>query len=118
MECNALYPIQGYDLMPSTLNQKVVEVHILTKSLFRPTEIVADLRNVAETLYHPLKLAGFWDERTSAHLCIDENKGGICRHRTGEGAFSIELYLQDDRPLARHTMIVKFPHAGIWIFLR
>ena len=46
--------------MSSKLNQKVVEVNIATKSSFRPTEIVADLRNVAETLYHPLQLAGFW----------------------------------------------------------
>ena len=104
--------------MSSKLDQKVVEVNISTKSSFRPTEIVADLRNVAETLYHPLKLAGFWDERTSEHLCIDENKGVLCSHRTKEGTFSIALYIQDDRPLSKHTMIVKFPHARIWIFLR
>ena len=104
--------------MSSNLNQKVVEVNISTKSAFRPTEIVADLRNVAETLYHPLKLAGFWDERTSEHFCLDENKGATCSHRTKEGMFSIESYLHDDRPLSKYTMIVKFPHARIWIFLR
>ena len=104
--------------MMSKLNQIVVEVNISPQNKFRPTEIIADLRNVAETLYHPLKLSGFWDERASEHLCFDKNKGDICRHLTSEGVFSMELYLQDNRPLSKHTMIVKFPHAGIWILLR
>ena len=105
-------------LIMSKLNQMIVEVNISSQNTFRPTEIVADLRNVAETLYHPLKLSGFWDERTSEHLCIDKNKGHICQHITSEGVFSVELYLQDDRPLAKHIMIVKFPHASVWILLR
>ena len=38
-----------------------VKVTVEENEVFRPSEILADLRTVAETLFHPMRLVGFWD---------------------------------------------------------
>ena len=48
---------------------KTVEVSFEGGGEFRPSEIVADLRTAAETLYFPMRICGFWDRTNDLHLC-------------------------------------------------
>ena len=57
-----------------------IVVQVTTDSGFRATEIVADLRNTAETLFFPMHCVGFWDGPTSGHICPDEQRGQKCSH--------------------------------------
>ena len=46
-----------------------------------PTETMADLRNVAENQYHPLREVGFWDVNAEQlHLCRLQSMGKDCPH--------------------------------------
>ena len=38
-----------------------VTLDIKGQGVLRPTEIISDLRIVAETFYGPMKMVGFWD---------------------------------------------------------
>ena len=51
-----------------------VNITIEPNEPYRATEVVADLRNVAESLYFPMKLVGFRDSRENIHLCADEER--------------------------------------------
>ena len=58
-----------------------IEVSIRTDGAFRATEVIADLRNVAETLFNPMRLVGFWDQQAGGmHLCPQEQLGRECPH--------------------------------------
>ena len=93
-----------------------VVVSIETDSGYRASEVVADLRNAAETLYFPMKLVGFWDSRAGLHLCPQEERRQLCPHDT-EGQQAIDAYasaLERDR---RASLEVVFPHAQIRVYL-
>ena len=93
-----------------------VVVSIETDSGYRASEVVADLRNAAETLYFPMKLVGFWDTRAGLHLCPQEERRQPCTHDT-DGEQAIDAYaaaLQRDR---KASLEVVFPHAQIRIYL-
>ena len=53
-----------------------VTVNIETQGGMRASEIIADLRATAETLYYPMTLVGFWDYRAEMHLCARKRSGG------------------------------------------
>ena len=59
---------------------KKATVRIETDSPFRPSEIMGDLRIVAETLYHPMRLVGFWDAAANTHMCPETELGQSCPH--------------------------------------
>jgi len=93
-----------------------VIVNITSEGGCRASETIADLRNAAETLYFPMKLAGFWDSRDRIHLCPDEERRKPCNH-LGEESKALAEYanlLQRDR---QANLEVFFPHAGVRIFL-
>ena len=95
-----------------------VNITIEPNAPYRATEIVADLRNVAESLYFPMKLVGFRDVRAEIHLCPEEERGESCPHRTPEGSLDTATY---SRSLERHrqaTLEVAFEHADVSIYLR
>ena len=94
-----------------------VTVNIEAEGGTRASEIIADLRSAAETLYFPMKLVGFWDHRADMHLCPQEERRQECPHRlpdTDAGRLHYELTLQRER---RANLEVTFPHAGIAIYL-
>ena len=83
----------------------------------RASEILADLRSVAETLYYPMKLVGFWDHRADMHLCPQEERREACPHKlpaAHPGRIEYVNTLQRER---RASIELDFPHAGITIFL-
>ena len=94
-----------------------VTVDIEAEGGTRASEIIADLRTAAETLYFPMKLVGFWDHRADMHLCPQEERRQECPHRLPDrdaGRLDYELTLQRER---RANLEVTFPHAGIAIYL-
>ena len=94
-----------------------VTVSLDTKGGTRASEILADLRVVAETLYFPMKVVGFWDERADVHLCPEENRREECPHRHPP---SDPRYADYGAALQRQLQVsleVAFPHAGIKVYL-
>ena len=98
---------------------EVVEVVIKSDGAFRATEILADLRNVAETLYFPMKLVGFWDTQAgNAHLCPQERLGKRCPHvLPPSDPAHVPYALAVQRDLGA-TLEVRFPHARVSVFLK
>ena len=92
-----------------------ITVSIENSQIYRGTEIVADLRNVSETLFHPFQSVGFWDEKSGEHLCGDLLKRVSCTHSPNSiGLSKYRKFLED-----RHDAILEivFPHASMSIFL-
>ena len=92
-----------------------VVVQATTESGFRATEIVADLRNVAETLFFPMDCVGFWDGPTGGHICPDEQRGRKCSHLDVEQP--LEGYRRLVRDRLKGALEVAFPHADVYIFM-
>ena len=96
-----------------------VQINIEVEGGFRATEIIADLRNVAETLFSPLKLVGFWDEQADGmHLCPQEQLGRECVHKLPLEDPRHEYYAVTADDYMRAVLEVRFPHAGLIISLR
>ncbi len=94
-----------------------IVVDIKTEGESRASEIIADLRTAAETLYYPMRLVGFWDHRQDIHLCPQEERRQPCPHRlpvTDPGYVGYAHALQRER---QANLEVFFPHAGIAIYL-
>ena len=83
----------------------------------RPTEIISDLRNVAETLYFPMKLSGFWDFRDDIHLCPQEERRQACPHKLPEDNEERIEYAETLQRERKSSIELFFAHAQVSIFL-
>lgn len=92
-------------------------VAIETDSEARASEIIADLRSVAETLFYPMKLVGFWDHRANMHLCPQEERRETCPHNLPADHPNRVEYVSTLQRERRASIELNFPHAGITIFL-
>ena len=104
-----------FTVTAAQLDSVIVSITIAGES--RPTEIIADLRSVAETLFYPMKLVGFWDEHADIHLCPQEERRQPCPHKlplSDPGFVDYKRTLQRER---RAQVEVVFPHARIRIYL-
>ena len=84
---------------------------------YRPTEIMSDLRIVAETMFIPMKMVGFWDYQQDLHLCPHLEKRKDCPHildANHENYESYEKTLQKERGA---IISINFPHANIKLFM-
>ena len=82
---------------------------------YRGTEIIGDLRVIAETLYYPFKFVGFWDGQTGNHLCPQTQAGQACSHSPDEaGRAAYAATVENDM---KGEIEVFFPHADLSIFL-
>ena len=95
-----------------------VNITIEPNAPYRATEIVADLRNVAESLYFPMKLVGFRDTRADIHLCPEEERRKPCPHRTADGALDAVSYSRSLERERQAILEVTFSHAGVSVYLR
>ncbi len=96
-----------------------VTVEIRTEGDFRATEIMADLRNVAQTLYHPLRPISFWDVTAdNAHLCPFQNRGQECLHLLPKDDPRYVEYARTVEDQMDGVLEVYFPHAQVYIYLR
>ena len=115
----------GFDSLPlpPISLRALIAIERITVSLdsdgsSRASEIVADLRNVAEALFHPLRLVAYWDAQAEGrHICPQADRGEECPHHLPPGSPDHVPYGQTvDRDLAG-TLEVCFPHAGLSIYL-
>ena len=96
-----------------------VQINIEAEGGFRATEVIADLRNVAETLFNPLKLVGFWDSQADGmHLCPQEQLGRECLHKLpSEDPRHVDYVTTADDDM-RAVLEVSFPHAEVVLYLK
>ncbi len=96
-----------------------VSISIETEGAFRATEAMADLRNVAETLFFPMRFVAFWDTQADgAHLCRQEERGQECLHKLPSDDPRYEDYSATAERDMRATLEVSFQQAGVVIYLR
>ena len=88
-----------------------------TEGQCRASEILADLRTVAETLYFPMKLVGFWDFQADLHLCPQEERREECPHKLPVGHRGRVEYVSTLQRERRASLELCFPHAGITVFM-
>ena len=93
-----------------------VEIDIVTASAYRATEIVADLRNAAEVLYHPMKSVGYWDVRSSDHRCPQAALGSQCPHVLPRDNPKFIAYEQTISDL-EGFLDIYFPHGQVHIYI-
>jgi hypothetical protein len=96
-----------------------VQINIEADGGFRATEVIADLRIVAETLFSPLKLVGFWDGQANGmHLCPQEVLGRECLHKLPqEDPRHVDYVTTADNDM-RAILEVSFSHASLLIYLK
>lgn len=94
-----------------------VTVSIEVEGDARATEILADLRSVAETLFYPMRLVGFWDHQADMHLCPQEERREACPHKLPTDHPEYVEYVSTLQRERRASIELNFPHAGITIFL-
>ena len=97
--------------------EKVV-IEIKSDGNGRASEILADLRDAAETIYFPMKLVGFWDNRTGMHLCPQEDRREECFHKKPVTEPQHADYVETIQRERGGSLEVFFPHAEVVIFLR
>ena len=95
-----------------------VQVDIEEHEVFRPSEIIADLRVAAEALYYPFKVVGFWDSHADMHLCPQEQRREECPHRLPEEDDGFVDYEEMVSRQMGATLRVEFPHAKVSLYLR
>ena len=96
---------------------KTLVLRIETTGEFQASEIMADLRNVAETLFYPFRTVGYWDGPTTDHLCPQAARGEGCPHAlplTDPAYLPYARTVEDD---LNGVLEVQFPHADVSIFL-
>ncbi len=94
-----------------------ITLSIETESDARASEILADLRSVAETLFYPMKLVGFWDYNADLHLCPQEERRELCPHKLPDCHPERVEYVSTLQRERRASIELNFSHAGITIFL-
>lgn len=92
-------------------------VRIETDSSFRPTEIMGDLRIIAETLYFPMRLVGFWDETSDSHMCPEVEAKKPCPHALTANDPAFVPYYRSMQRYKTAAIEVSFPHAGVRMYL-
>ena len=96
-----------------------IEIYIGTHGTFRASEVIADLREVTETLFNPLKLVGFWDEQDQGlHLCPQKQLGKECLHELPTDDVRRVSYATTAEEYMRAVLEVYFPHAGLFVYLK
>ena len=94
---------------------EIINVSVEGSGIYRGTEIVADLRNVAETLFHPFRSIGFWDKKSGEHLCAELLKREECIHEANsKGLDKYRKFLEEKN---NAILEISFTHAEMSIFL-
>ncbi len=96
---------------------KTVQMTFGGEAEFRPSEILADLRTAAETMYFPLRMCGSWDRAANMHLCPHLERGQRCPHILDADDPEREEYSRTLERERQAVLEVVFPHADTSIFL-
>lgn len=84
---------------------------------YRPTEIISDLRIVAETMFMPMKMVGFWDFEQDMHLCPQLERRQPCPHSSEISDPDHITYAQTLQKERQSVLSISFPHAKITLFM-
>ena len=103
-------------LESSSAIEKIV-LTVQTCGNFQASEILADLRNVSELLFFPLRSVGYWDGPSADHLCPQSTRKENCPHILSEKDASYYSYLKTVEDELHGILEVRFPHADVSIFL-
>jgi len=96
-----------------------IQINIESEGGFRATEVIADLRNVVETLFNPLKLVGFWDDQADGmHLCPQEQLGRECLHKLPPNDPRHVDYVTTAEDDMRAVLEVSFSHASLLVYMK
>jgi len=94
-----------------------VTLDIKGQGVLRPTEIISDLRIVAETFYGPMKMVRFWDYQKDMHLCPQMERRQACPHSLQENDPNFVSYISTLERERHCNFAVSFPHAEITLYL-
>ena len=94
-----------------------VTLDIKGQGVLRPTEIISDLRIVAETFYGPMKMVGFWDYQKDMHLCPQMERRQACPHSLKGNDPNFVSYISTLERERHCNFAVSFPHAEITLYL-
>lgn len=94
-----------------------IKIKIHTAGTARPSEIIADLRSVSETLYFPMQMVGFWDKLNNNHLCPSEQQLEKCTHIDSKAKMNLINYEKSLSRERRASLQITFSHASIIIYL-
>jgi len=96
-----------------------IRVNVEENEVFNASQILADLRMVAETLFHPMRLVGFWDGLANGmHLCPHEGRKMRCPHKLPHDDPSFVEYSRTAEREMDASLEVVFPHAQVHIYLK
>ena len=96
-----------------------VSVNIEENQVFTASQILADLRAVAETLFHPLRQVGFWDDQADGmHLCPYESRKAQCPHKLPHDNPAYVSYSKTAEREMDAVLEVHFPHAQVYVYLK
>lgn len=102
---------------------EIIEISIPQSVSYRASEIVADLRNAAEELFHPMQVVGYWDAPTADHLCPLAQMQLDCPHvkeSGGDGApcaITLDTYRESVERERSGVLELHFTHADVRVFL-
>ena len=94
-----------------------VEIAVKTRSGYRASEMMADLRNAAELLFFPMRSVGYWDLSSSDHGCPQAQLGHTCPHLLPPEAPGFVDYLVTVERDLDGVLDIFFPHARVHIYL-
>ncbi|MCS5633878.1 MAG: hypothetical protein NZ763_05710 [Candidatus Marinimicrobia bacterium] len=94
-----------------------VTLDIKGQGVLRLTEIISDLRIVAETFYGPMKMVGFWDYQKDMHLCPQMERRQACPHSLQGNDQNFVSYISTLERERHCNFAVSFPHAEITLYL-
>ena len=97
---------------------KTIHIEFTGDTEFRASEIMADLRTAAETLFFPLKMCGFWERAADLHLCPHEERREPCPHKLDADDPAHEQYSRTLERERQAVLEIVFPHADSSVFLR
>ena len=94
-----------------------VTLDIKGQGVLSLTEIISDLRIVAETFYGPMKMVGVWDYQKDMHLCPQMERRQACPHSPQENEPNFVSYISTLERERNCNFAVSFPHAEITLYL-
>lgn len=94
-----------------------VDITFSGSRTYRATEIVADLRNIVEAVYQPMRMVGYWDVRSTDHLCPHSAMRKLCPHTLPKDDPRYVDYLVTVRRDFNAALHVHFPHAQVHFYL-
>jgi hypothetical protein len=94
-----------------------IQVEITSDGDSRPSEIISDLRTVAEALFYPMQMCGFLDESDSMHLCPQMERRQPCPHVLNDKTINQESYRKTLERERKASLRVYYSHANISLYL-